>query len=287
MTEVPEYQTRRSHSQLTAYEECPRRYRHYRVDSAPEHAAWWSVGGTAVHGAIEAAETAHLGVEDAVSTFYTTLAVAVEMEERDHGLRATWRAAGSGNPDRTTEGEAWWWANGPEMVRTYYATRDPDRHLIASELEFRASVTDHDGESGARTTLFYGFIDQLWLRLSSGEYEIDDLKTGARMPAIGQVAEYAYALELGGAPKLGGPLRVSRVGYNNARTGKQREWRDWRTAYPYEPFARRLNDMNLDELAGLYPAKPSWLCRSCGAWDACQGVGGIGLGSTVDTQPPA
>src|SRR5882757_6146988 len=115
---APEYQQRRSHSQLTAYEACPRQYLHLRVEGLPSGGSWWNVGGSAVHGAIEDAEIEELDATGAIERFYVHFSEGIMRQVEEAGNTLHWRAARKGYEDGS-----WWSGAGPAMIQAYFDTR--------------------------------------------------------------------------------------------------------------------------------------------------------------------
>lgn len=273
---IPTYRQRRSHSQVTSYEDCPRKYRHVRVEGLPEGGSWWNVGGTACHDSIEEYEhgmtmygpeyLAAPGPAIVESIFLRHFEAGVDRVASEQGASTEahpWRAAKKG-----VEDGAWWREHGPGMVANYIARRDPDRVLLASEQHFTMDV---EGVS------FTGYIDQLWYNPEHDWYEIDDLKSGGASPSSPeQLCEYAHAVQRGFVLPDGAHGTVGRVSYNWLRRqrGPSASWGlDWPSFYPWKQFAERVHAMQGAELAGQYPPKPSYLCGFCPAWDLCMGVG--------------
>lgn len=270
--EVPTFRTRRSHSQLTAWETCPRQFWHYRIERHPEGASWWNVGGTAVHGTIESlndpAIAGTVTPERAVGLFAYHFALGIEMAERDSGPKAGWRTANKG-----TEGELWWWTYGPEAVLKYHQW-DADQAavgsvVLASEQEL---LVDVEGVA------FKGFIDQV--RSADGGVRVIDFKNGRSKPRpVDQVAEYAWALErLWGIPVV----EVSYLWLRPPVAKMPVSWTrpEWQAAYPWRRFVERVAAMDSAEKAAALKGKAGYVprpgmpqCHSCAAWSQCNGIG--------------
>lgn len=222
-----------SYSQIRSVRTCGMQYTLGRLSRrglvGPERPGWGSVGGTALHAAIEAyedwfpanPELDDQGLSPNLDEIWTNaFATTVEAKRADAGPYQdldSWHAS-----NRRKEGYDWWRVEGREMLDRYVRSHGngwADRlSLVAQEWEYRLPITD--------TMESHGYVDQIWSDAvdpaAEGRFIIDDLKSGARLPKdVIQLAEYAWALV-----KVRGidPARVEEVAYWNARTGE-------RTAY--------------------------------------------------------
>lgn len=166
---------------------------------AQERPGWSAVGGTAVHGCVEAIENSELAPVTSIEVrpLWTEMfgrAIArTQAENPDYPIE-TWSAAKSGKEDR-----AWWELDGPEMVHRYLEWR-ADWAARGWEL-----ARTKDGRPAVEVECLVTLkgvpkpvkmvIDQVWCHRATGRLAIVDLKSGASaQPDYFQLATYALAL---------------------------------------------------------------------------------------------
>lgn len=284
-----------SHSQIDTLADCPTKYRAQRLDSVPREGGpvieipqWALIGGTAFHAAVEEIERTVIANPDAdplplpaanAGGLWRTHfeAECAKIEQSSPVPRSRWRASKQG-----AEGETWWNANGPEMLRRYLAARsarptatlprpgDPHGALQdAIELELTAAVPTNYGPIDYRAV-----IDRVTWDAARNAYVIEDYKTGDRMPGdTSQLGEYANVLRL-----LGVPPHVKIFGtFFNARKGTWTPEVDL-SVWSAEWFTYLVTTGHAQRLAltqGPTPARPSSFCGGCAVRWACpiKGVG--------------
>lgn len=303
-----------SHSQLETLADCPTKYRAQRLAERTVPAAavteipqWALIGGTAFHAIVEHVEefwAAHpndpfdVVTADEESGRLWSEAFDAEVQKIEASSpvpRARWRASKAG-----AEGETWWRASGPEMIKRYLAARpdEPTAHLPTGinaldglplqkpsiEIELIADVPTPYGPMPYRAVL-----DRVTVRPDgdggrapdtlgiAATLVIRDYKTGDRMPPdVSQLGEYAQLLRF-----LGVPREVKILGtFFNARKGTWTPEVDLEAAgYTAEWFIYRVTAAQGQKLAlttGPTPVRPSSFCGGCAVRWACpvKGVGG-------------
>lgn len=280
-----------SHSQIGTVGECPAKYRLTRIGRGPSVEAhqgntllqipeWANIGGTVFHAVVEEIERS--GVIDRVPQtiwdHYFAIEVA-KVEASSPVPRSRWRASKQG-----AEGETWWNANGPEMVKRYLAARPSEPTASFSigpnspsmepaiEIERTVEVPTPYGPIDYRA-----IIDRVTVRggesASFPTLVIRDYKAGATMPSdTQQLGEYANVLRL-----LGVPPQVKIVGtYFNARKGVWTPEVDLEAegggGWTAEWFVYHITTGHAQRLAlttGPTPARPSSFCGGCPVRWAC------------------
>lgn len=272
-----------SHSQADTLADCPAKYRLQRLESTViQIPQWANIGGTAFHAAVEDIElwAAVPGAAIAEPRYADELwrkyfdAEVQRIEQSSPVPRDRWRAASRG-----AEGESWWNANGPEMLRRYLRTR-PD------QLTLQFGVGAEDGkvlpgaaiewEVEAQVPTPYGplpykaVIDRVTWDVRRGAYVIRDYKTGKEMPDdSAQLGEYAHTLRLAG--KVFTDAKIYGT-FFNARKGEWTPEIDLLEAWPLDWFVWRVTSAHADKLAltqGPTPARPSTFCGGCSVRYAC------------------
>lgn len=284
-----------SHSQIDTIADCGVKYRGTRLAgtvAAPgviEIPQWALIGGSVFHAAIEDIElwAAVPGAAVAGADMAETLwrkhfdAEVQKIEESSPVPRSRWRASKQG-----AEGETWWNANGPEMIRRYLAARPAEptallpreslpgysEQLPAIEIELSADVPTAYGRISYRAIL-----DRVTVRYADGSTTlvIRDYKTSASMPSdTSQLGEYANLLRL-----LGVPPQVRIVGtLFNARKGTWTPEVDLDAEWPAEWFTYHITQGHAQKFAltqGPTPIRPSSFCGGCPVRWACP-VKGVG-----------
>lgn len=276
-TGARQYVTRRSPSQVTSYHECGTRYHLERVERTYQIPAWWNIGGNAFHETVrwwefEHAEgTTHSPDETARKfelAFSDELAKVVLANAGSNIGPSQYRAANRGTEDRD-----WWRDHGPTMAADYVTGQvgretdvlrlSPD--VLALELGFTVNI------GGIDVT---GFIDQALIVPSTGAVIVRDHKTGSRIPDDPlQLQIYAIALR-----RVFGVDRPIWANYWRARRTTKREPGETKPVLididDVEPIvAWRVREMDRAERAGVYPARPSSFCGSCGVRGLCPVMG--------------
>ena len=255
----------RSVSQLESYSDCGIRYKLERIDKVPQSDAWWNVGGTSVHYAIEQyekkrAEGETLSVED-TQKIYANKLEELSPTEADEWLMG-WRKASKGKEDKE-----WWIEHGEDMVfryvqaaetRTYEILRDPIGNPIV-EWVFDLDV---DG------IIVRGYINQAFLSSNGSAVLVRDVKAGKSTPSDSlQTAMYGWALR----KILNADVRWG--SYWMARKGEQTPPIDLLARHPWEEIVYRVHTMDKAENAGIYLPRVSSFCISCSVKDYCPAQG--------------
>jgi hypothetical protein len=303
-----------SHSQIGTILDCPTKYRAQRLGdvgarigktSLEQIPEWAQIGGRAFHAVVEAFErfqvngrigsplsmtrdAVHITTTDMIGgpwdmdcegTWRTAFDDECQKIEASSPVpRSRWRASKQGS-----EGETWWNANGPEMIRRYLAARpaEPTATLAqphlpgapltdAIELELKVQVPGPYG-----LLPYQGILDRVTLRLNDPAMPRDnvlvirDYKTGATMPSdTSQLGEYANVLRL-----IGVPEQVKIVGtFFNARKGTWTPEVDLLAEHTPEWFSYHVASGHAAKLAlttGPTAARPSSYCGGCPVRWAC------------------
>jgi putative RecB family exonuclease len=279
-----------SHSQIEAVGECPAKYRMQRlarpngpalVEGVEQIPQWALIGGNAFHAAVEfwermAAE--HPGIdlaqEDCDGAWRCFFGEEIARIEAVSPVpRSMWRASKKG-----AEGETWWNANGPEMLRKYLAARPAEPTMTGA-----SGVTCIEAELTVTVPTAYGplpfkaILDRVTVQ-PDGTLMIRDYKSGDRMPdSTDQLAEQAWTLALhsGFTPEQIVPGSVFGT-YYNARKGTWTEPVDLFAEYSFEWFVYHVTSAHAQRLAlttGPTPARKASFCGGCSVRWACP-VGG-------------
>lgn len=283
-----------SHSQMETVGDCPAKYRMQRVETdgrAPEIPQWALIGGNAFHAAVETIEREVVAalnrgpnelidasVYDVESAWRAAFDAEISRIEQSSPVpRSLWRASKKG-----AEGETWWNANGPEMLRKYLAARPDEPTMVGAtgqpciEAELQVSVPTPYGPLP-----FKSILDRATLRTEANGGQvivIRDYKTGDRMPdGPEQLAEQAWTLALhsGFTPETVMPGSVFGT-YYNARKGTWTEPVDLLAEYSFEWFVYQLTSAHAQKLAlttGPTPARKTSFCGGCSVKWACP-IGG-------------
>jgi putative RecB family exonuclease len=279
-----------SHSQIEAVGECPAKYRMQRlarpngpalVEGVEQVPQWALIGGNAFHAAVEfwermAAE--HPGIdlaqEDCDGAWRCFFGEEIAKVESNSPVpRSMWRASKKG-----AEGETWWNANGPEMLRKYLAARPAEPTMVGANnvmcIEAALTVTV---PTAYGPLPFKAILDRVTVQ-PDGTLMIRDYKSGDRMPeSTEQLAEQAWTLALhsGFTPEqiVSGSVFGT---YYNARKGTWTEPVDLFAEYSFEWFVYHVTSAHAQRLAlttGPTPARKTSLCGGCSVRWACP-VGG-------------
>lgn len=281
-----------SHSQIETIADCPTKYRAQRLPrnadavngraaTLPEIPQWALIGGHAFHAAVEQIEREPVQPSagwQADHLWRHHFDVEVQMTEASQPVpRSRWRAS-----KRGAEGETWWNANGPEMLRRYLAARpdEPTASLPASPPDPLGALEDAieieravDVPTGYGPVQYRAIIDRVTVRHDPRPggvtLVIRDYKTGDRMPSdTQQLGEYASVLRL-----LGVPPQIKIVGtFFNAHKGTWTPEVDLDEAWPAEWFTYLVTTGHAQRLAltqGPTPARPSPFCGGCSVRWAC------------------
>lgn len=260
----------RSHSQLSSYEGCGTQYALRHLDRS---VSWWNVGGSTVHKAIETLNNGYAKYatppsdERASFAWEHTFGRVVEEMEMIYGVpHEAWRAAARG-----AEAYDWWRVEGEVMVKRW-ATFLANIHVTGWRI---AEISNTPVVEYAYTLPIEGMpvpdkgiIDVAFSRNLDGEseeYRIVDIKAGKstnheHMQVGGQ---YRWGLWTA----LRGEVPIDQISgvFWQARTSDILVATEW----DYPSMCARLASMDAQERAGVYPPKPSWICKTCGVADLC------------------
>lgn len=259
----------RSHSQITGFEECGVRY---ALSDRERRPAWWNVGGTAVHKAVEAinryAMTGDiLEAVDVAGLWRRGFAESVAMTEYQAGVpHEQWRAAARGS-----EAYDWWRVSGEEMVGRwveYLRRRYVDGWAVhAIEQSYRLPV---DGVPVPVECV----IDVVFER--DGTYDIIDVKAGKSAPRDGFQIGGLYHWALWYSLNMEQPERFQAPGQPDvtqsfwlARQADPVNQELEIAVVPWSDVVHRVSMMDRAERQGLYVARPSNFCGSCEVNDLC------------------
>lgn len=250
-----------SPSQISSWHQCGRRYLLERVVSVEEKPQGHFIGGTAVHSAIESAlrfPTEPLRFDEVLLDELRAVGGAEKVEWRGRKTKAY----------PNGEDSAWWVAEGPRMV---------ERALAIVEAEKARGFEILDIEAGYAPVIGgreFKLRADLVMRHPEGTALVIDWKTGQSAGdwAPFQLAYYAMAIE-----QVHG-IEVTNVA---GRIGLLRkEGAEGYLAFdPKESVAlatQFVTDFTAGTEAGVYPLRPSALCKACGVRAFCE------YGKTLD-----
>lgn len=274
----------RSYSQVQAFSECGIRYALSDLDVTP---AWWNVGGTALHYAVETVNREVLEppwTEHAIETLWTNClnrSVSETITEHPTVGPDQWRAAKKG-----AEGYDWWRVHGLDMVRRWIAR-------LTWLYEQGWTIATFDGEpaieldcpiwiyEGANSIKVENILDLVMVR--GDTFLIVDFKSGASDPtSTYQLGQYGHAL----ANRIDSDARVQSTmhilgAYWLARTDtfgpfdmpKLLDGADIRDVHPWSEIEYLITTMHRAESQGLYLPNKSksdrFGCGSCGVSGLC------------------
>lgn len=256
-----------SWSTYDSYATCGERARLQKVLMKEQRPNWGSVGGTAVHAAIETIENTgpDLGpVEEWQHYFDFEVLFNTEF---DTARGDTLRRSPSFGPEdfyvsgRGKKNEDWWREEGPRMVHRWVDWRQETRwqtHAVEMECNFTLP-----GDIPVKA-----FIDNVSIVPATGRHVVVDVKTGRAPETAGQLGLYAVAL------KTLHDIDVHWGYYWDANKGSHGQPLD---LSPYTPeflgdlFAQAIAGHN----AGVFLPKPQNNCAAwCGVARFCKAVSG-------------
>jgi hypothetical protein len=260
-----------SYSQASSYLRCGEAYRLERLVGAPSRPGWALPGGSAVHEATEEYDRAlHAGTplsDDWDTLFNEHFNGCIADQEKRSGMsKSEFRASGRASKQYPNkEDEAWWRENGPVMVARWASWRANtpwnlyvfDDDTPAIEVMFEIVVGG---------TPLRGAIDRVFIT-PENEIVLLDLKSGREPDSDLQLGTYAKAMrDQYTVPATWGTYWMARTGSNTP-------------CHPLDLYSDAYLDHHYGEArrgmeAGLFPAKVSNMCGSCGVRDACWAVGG-------------
>ena len=253
--------TRESHSSLSTYAACPRRYAFRYVERLPgEVPHWWFTFGSAVHRAFEAFDRARIRVrrEGLPEPGYNTLARAFGEAVDSAGCE----------PEEAARYRA---RSAPVLLAYLERSLMSDAEPLGVELGFGVDVPVAADEPPVR---FVGYIDRVDRR-PDGAIEVVDHKTGRPrsqedVDGDRQLTAYAFACARGAVrdPATGEALpAASRLGLHFAEPGLTL-WTT-RSAEELEAFGARL----VAEVGAIrrreFDSRPGSACRWCEYRAAC------------------
>lgn len=276
-----------SYSQITNWLHCGEQYRLTRVAKLQEHPSWWLAGGSAVHEATEAYDLGKkwTNPKDMFTKHFE--ANRPVMDGRFEGLQP--RASGRGKED-----DAWWLANGPNMVQRWIDWREKggwtplDMAQVTGKAKPHPSVElDITGTIAGHKVVAY--LDRVMVN-KDGEAMILDIKSGGRKPDSNlQLGFYSNLL----SKKFG--VQITTGAYWMARKGEVPEVVDL-TKYDERLLERMVVGLAKAKMLGVYIPNVTNMCKSCAVNYACAAWGGeeapkwadVGLNPTPfdDLQPP-
>lgn len=280
---VPEHL---SHSSVSSYQECPRRYLLENRLKLSTRTWWANLGGTAFHEL-----TAELDRWDSLDDFYPPEATyrnaflrfldSAESEALHEGLtpvpsgQTRTRICKTGGPNR--KDREWWEHWGPIYVEQYVNWRRESQWTVATMPDGMPAIEVHlDVEVGGWKTVAY--VDRLFLD-DTGRLAIVDLKSGTAPDSHDQLRDYATKLyrqyglraDVGfyyHAPS-GGPLREVLLG-----AGEYDDVLD----ETYSSVGDAIEKM-------IFPAVENNFCKSCPVREWCSAVGGARSGEVPLPNP--
>ncbi len=235
--------THLSYSSMNTWERCPKQYQLSRLVKAQAQPAWYFLGGTAVHSALEDHDRG-LTVLDWKDYFYPEVRKALAREPNHQG----WLSGGpSDNPD---QGDAWM-RIGPTCVKNWKGFTSGVFQVDEIELDVTARLP------GSHLKV-KGFVDRLGIHRDHGRM-IVDIKSGKNKPKDKglQIATYS-ALYL----MISGEI-VHKGAYFMAREGVLSK------VYEFDPMetliamGSRVKTTAAEIGAGEFPAKVEYTCRFC------------------------
>lgn len=246
-----------SHSRLSVFEQCPRRYRLRYVDKmeVEEAVGIEAFAGTIVHDSLEhlysrARDGQMVGCNDLLAHLRnrwdelfdeSALVVRKDATPHDHLLRAQ------------------------NMLMAYYRGHFPfeEGDTVGLEHELRFCI------SGKREHEMVGYIDRL-TRLGDGVYEIHDYKTGKRMPSPAALSkDRQLALYEIGVRRSFPDVREVHLVWHYLAYG--RELHSRRTAEQLEALEVETSTL-IEEIEECvhFPCRKGPLCRWCEYTGTCQ-----------------
>lgn len=235
--------THLSYSSLTTWDRCPKSYELSRIVKAQSRPAWYFVGGTAVHKALEDHDNG-LPIRPWHEYFYPEVSKAMAIDP-DH---TSWLSGGS--PDDPDQGVAWM-EIGPECVSNW-------KLFTATSFDVEEIELDVTSRLPGTALQVKGFIDRLGTHAEHGKMIID-LKSGKNKPKDKglQIKTYA-ALYLMQTAEV-----VSKGAYFMARTGELSKVYEFDVMQEAVDLGKRFRTAALEISKGDYPAVVEYSCRFC------------------------
>jgi hypothetical protein len=273
---------RRSLSQVEQWEGCGTKYAIRHFDTQP---AWWFEGGKAVHARIEQinhfwAAGGQVGTAHLVPWEEFFVGWVREVEYLTGVPHEAWRAAKKGS-----EGYDFWRVSGADAVQRWVDHVERRRHEDWSILRVGPGTDQYGAPANPVVEWEHPMpmsvdgsvppdlvvLDLALINERQGVIEIVDIKAGAKAPGDGfQLSTYAWglshALRATNDRRAELPILAS---YWMARTGEQLGPHNPRAVYPWSAVLARFQAMHEGESAGVYPARPSNFCVSCGVNRLC------------------
>ncbi|MCI0679874.1 PD-(D/E)XK nuclease family protein [bacterium] len=251
-----------SYSALDTFKTCPRKYKYQEIDKIRTPKGIEAVFGTLVHGALKYMfeKNPLYPTLDEVLDFYRT-----KFEEKAE--HAEMRRQEKKDAELKMYRET-----GEDMLRRFYMKNQPWNFNVI-ELEGRFSFELPDEKSGETHTLT-GIIDRIDKNPDTGEYEIIDYKTGAKMPPQDKVNDHAQL----GAYRLALALRWPHLDEGKIKTslyflrhGEKltAKPRTDALAFTKSEFLKTIRDIEKRRENGDFPATPGPLCNWCGFRNIC------------------
>lgn len=232
-----------SYSSLNTWERCPKSFHLSRIIRAQGQPAWYFLGGTAVHLALEDLDRGKT-VKEWKDYFYPEVEKALRLEP-DH---KSWLSGGS--PDDPDQGDAWM-SIGPTCVSNWKGFTSGVFQVDEIELD----VTSRLPGSHLKVK---GFIDRLGIHAEHGRM-IVDIKSGKNPPKDKGLQLKVYsALNLMATGEV-----VTKGAYFKAREGALSK------VYEFDPMetllemGKRFKTTAQEIGAGEFPAKVEYTCRFC------------------------
>lgn len=259
-----------SYSQISNWKTCGERYRLERLMKAPSKPGWALLGGSAVHKATEDFDHAlfegNVFSDDELTAHFQTRFDEEIDEQHAKGftkddLRPSGRASKAW-PNK--EDESWWRSNGPTFVKHWTVWRlNSSWEIHVNEAGMPAIETGFTIELGGVPVK--GAIDRI---MTDGTNIMPvDLKSGREPDDTLQLGIYALAMrELMGLDPQFGCYWMARTGSTSTPADMTRFTRE-RLDYEFRGVRAAME-------AGIFPAKVSNMCVSCGVKDSCYAVGG-------------
>lgn len=232
-----------SYSSLTTWERCPKSYQLSRILHAQAQPAWYFVGGTAVHSALEDYDLGR-PMKEWKDYFFPEVEKALAREP-DH---KSWLSGGS--PDQPDQGDAWM-TIGPQCIDNWKGFTSGVFQVDAVELD----VTQRLPGSHLKIK---GFVDAIGEHKDYGRM-IVDRKSGKNKPKDKGLQVKVYtALYLMSTGEV-----INKGAYFMAREGVLSK------VYEFDPMetlldmGKKFKTVAAEIGAGEFPAKVEYSCRFC------------------------
>lgn len=246
--------THLSYSSLTTWERCPKQYQLGRIVKAQAQPAWYFVGGTASHMAMEDIDRGRPPLPW-TAYFYPEVEKALAREP-DH---KSWLSGGS--PDEPDQGDAWM-SIGPLCIDNW-------KHFTSEKFRVEEIELDVTARLPGSHLKIKGFIDRTGVHADHGKM-IVDIKSGKNKPKDKGLQLGVYsALNTMNSGEV-----ITKGAYFMAREGVLSK------VYEFDPM-QTLLDMGkkfkttAQEIgAGEFPAKVEYTCRFCDQAPNCYAMSG-------------